>query len=127
MHTTTILVSKRDDAPVVLMTWQQRVNERDVLAAFEQVDRLLNESDGSCYVLVDIRSNPQFPIAATLKGAAFGPYRNRNMAEWLIVGVNPIARLIERTLTGVTKHDIVRWFDDETEALGYVRCVQDKV
>ncbi len=114
-----ILVSKRGDDPLVMMKWLSRVSESDVIAAFEQVDRLLSESDEPCYVLFDITSSLNFPISATLKGAAFGPYRNPHMIEWLIVGSNPIAHLIERTLTSVTGRDIVRWFENEAQALAH--------
>ena len=92
----------------------------DVTDAFKDINHLLNISSEPLFVIVDIRSNPNFPLSATLNGALFGPYRNPVLREWLIIGSNPLAHMIERILSEVTGRKNVRWFTTDADANAYV-------
>lgn len=121
------IVVERLNPAVIKMSWTKNVTNQDVSAGFRQVNDLLNALEQPSFVMVDILADPNFPIAATLTGALFGPYRNPNLREWLILGSNPAARFIERTLSGATGRLIVRWFDSQEQALAYVAQQVDRV
>jgi len=105
---------------VIQMVWSHKVNDQDVRNSFKLVNQLLEAANHPIFVAVDISADPNFPIAATLTGALFGPYRNPNLREWLIIGSNSAARFIERTLSGATGRVIVRWFESRAEVDVYV-------
>ena len=108
------------DLPIIRMTWDQHVHNQDVHHAFQRINALLNDSPVPLFALVDIRTNPSFPITATLDGALTGPYRNPRLKEWLIVGINPIAQMLEKIMASATGRRNVRWFENEQEAIAYV-------
>jgi len=116
----TVRIAQFGDTAALLMTWAHRVDSRDVHAAFKEIDRRLNESGAANYVVVDLRENPNFPLGATVQAAAFGPYRNPLLEEWLIIGSNPVARTISRILSATTRRSNVRWFDSEAEVHDYL-------
>lgn len=105
---------------VIQMTWSHKVNDKDVRNSFKEVNNLLSAASHPVFITVDISADPNFPIAATLTGALFGPYRNPNLREWLIIGSNTAAQFIERTLSGATGRVIVRWFETQSEVDAYV-------
>ncbi len=120
----TVTVEYNDALSSIRMTWQNQVINTDVQNAFEAINTYLQASDKPLYVIVDIRSNPTFPITATLNGALFGPYRSPMLKEWLILGTNPVARIIERTLKSVTGRSNVLWFDADDEVIDYLQKQQ---
>lgn len=110
------------DAPIhLLMTWQQAVLANDVREAFRHILDVLNKSHHPVFVVVDIRSNPRFPVTQTI-AEGIEPYRYENLAAWLIVGQNLLAKSIERVLTTITHRHAVRWFDTFDDALGFVEA-----
>lgn len=111
----------------VRMTWSSKVTDADVKNSFKDINDLLTAADHPLFVIVDILADPKFPIAATLTGALFGPYRNPNLREWLIIGSNNTARFIERTLSSTTGRVIVRWFSDTSEADAYISKMSQDV
>lgn len=104
---------------VAKMTWEARPSVNDVLHAFESLESYLQQRAAPLYVIVDIRSNPAFPLFATAR-AALPLYKNDSLAAWLIVGKNTAARAIENVLTQLTQRKNVYWFDDEAEALAFI-------
>ncbi len=122
----TVQVEPYTDHQAIKMTWNRQVEARDVLAAFHEITRLLGEMQPPVCVVVDLLANPQFPLTATINGALFGPYRDERLQSWLIVGGNPLARLIERTLKSVSGRSNVYWFATEDAALAYMtqQCQQ---
>ena len=111
----------------IKMTWASRVNDNDVKQSFKEIDKILSAAAHPMFVVVDITSNPNFPITATLTGALFGPHRNPKLREWLIIGSNTAAHFIERTLSGATGRIIVRWFETEAQVSAYIQQVRDNV
>lgn len=105
---------------IIKMLWSSKVNDGDVRSSFKEINNLLTVADHPMFVVVDITADPNFPIAATLTGALFGPYRNANLREWLIIGSNSAAHFIERTLSGATGRVIVRWFENASDVDTYV-------
>ncbi len=75
------VIVEHTNANVVKMTWLSKVSDRNVRASFREINNILSSSQNAMYVIVDILSDPKFPIGATLTGALFGPYRNPNLIE----------------------------------------------
>jgi hypothetical protein len=67
------------------------------------------------YVVVDILSNPQFPMLETIN-EAMTVQRNPKLGGWVVVGNSTLARLIATTLKNVSRRDNVRWFKDHDAA-----------
>lgn len=105
---------------IIKMSWSSKVSDGDVRNSFKEINNLLTVAEHPMFVVVDITADPNFPIAATLTGALFGPYRNPNLREWLIIGSNTAAHFIERTLSGATGRVIVRWFETQADVDAYV-------
>ena len=112
-----ITVDMLEDRRAIRMVWPHSVASGAVRDAFASVTQLLKQSDSPVYVLVDIRSEPNFPVVETAVHALAGPQRHANLAGWLVVGSSPAARKIEGMLTQVTGKQTVQWFDTEEEAL----------
>ncbi len=117
---TTVTIEQLANGNAIRMTWQRQVNAQDVERAFTAITDILKEASSPMYVVVDLLSNPNFPIGATLNAALFGPYRNPKLKEWLIIGSNSMAQFIERTLASVTGHRNVRWFKTQEEVSAYL-------
>ncbi len=112
----TVSVSRIEGHNAVKMTWQRSIAPTDVRAAFQQIVAFMEESEQPVHVVVDITSNPRFPLLDTIYGALV-PFRHRNMGFWLIIGSNRLAYTIERSLVSLTGHAIVRWLETEEDAL----------
>lgn len=121
----TVRVERIDHFPAMLMMWETHVREADVLDAFQTITDILEQSDTPMYCVVDLRRNPIFPLRATLHGALFGPYRNPKLKEWLVLGSNPLARTIEKTLSSVTGRKNVSWFMSYEAVLDYLQTQAD--
>lgn len=120
-HETTIHVCRMRRQAAIRMTWAHVVRAEDVRPAFETIVAMLNSSSTPLAVLVDITSEPDFPLVETMTQALIGPYQHANLSEWLIVGVTSKAHIIEEFLVKVTGRENVRWFDSESAALCYLR------
>jgi len=122
MSTPTVTIEPIAGYPALKMTWQHVVRESDVARAFQQITKVLDTSHRPIYVVVDLLSNPRFPITLTVQ-EALGPYRDPMLKEWLVVGSNWMAKAIESTLARITRHKNVRWFHSEADALAYLASV----
>ena len=120
MAQSTISVDSINNPHALRMVWHQDVQKSDVTWAFQQIETRLRNTDQPLYVIVDITAKPNFPLAATINAAMFGPYRNPQLKEWLIVGTNTMAKSIERVLAGSMGRKNVRWFETEDAALAYL-------
>lgn len=98
----------------LLMTWTARPNQRDVQQVFEAIRTHLNHSSHPIHIIVDIQSNPAFPLADTLHGA-LKPQTHTRMGKWLVIGTNHVARIIARTISSFYNSNI-EWMPDESAA-----------
>jgi hypothetical protein len=110
----------KDHDNAVLMTWQRQVQTEDVKVAFSQIMDHLKQKQTPLYVVVDILRNPNFPVGTTITAALLGPYRHPDLAAWLVVGSNWMAKSIERALANVTGRKNVLWFDTMEAALRHL-------
>ena len=117
----TVSIKPFEELCAVKMIWQHDVKASDVRTAFKDISRQQPCPDEPYYVLVDIRSDPQFPLAETIVSALAGPFRDPQLVEWVIIGSNQTAKLIEHMLTRIAKRANVVWFDTPDEAEDYVR------
>ena len=120
MAQSTVFVDAINNLPALRMVWRKDVLKSDVTSAFQQIETKLQNTDQPLFVIVDITAKPNFPLAATINAAMFGPYRNPQLKEWLIVGTNTMAKSIERVLAGSIGRKNVRWFETEDAALAYL-------
>lgn len=116
----TVIVEQQSE-DVIKMIWASRINDNDVRQSFKEIDKVLSAAARPMFVVVDISADPKFPLTATLTGALFGPQRNPNLREWLVIGSNDIAKFIDRTLTAITHRNLVRWFKNEAEVTAYIQ------
>lgn len=114
------------DLPAAILWWATHVSRDDVIPAFRQLNDIINLSPVPVYVFVDLRERPHFPLTDTLRGALEGPFRNPNLAEWLVIGSTPLAQTIGRTLSAITLRNNIRWFKDEPDAKAYLLQVLEK-
>jgi hypothetical protein len=117
----TVYVEPLDNHHAVKMIWQHQIVARDLRTAFGQIGEALAQTDEPLYVIVDLQSNPQFPIRATVE-EALPAYRHPNLKAWLILGHNRIGKLIESTLTALTRRQNVYWFNSEADAIAYIQA-----
>jgi hypothetical protein len=101
------------------MTWKRDVVEGDVKSAFQKIVTILDKSEKPIFVMVDLRQNPQFPLRTTII-EAMKAYKHPMLTAWLIVGTNSMAKIIEATLSSLTRRKNVYWFVTEQDALAYM-------
>jgi hypothetical protein len=121
LNETTIKVTLLEHEPVIYFQWGHLVFRDDVRPAFEQIDRLLDASPDPIYVLVDISSNPQFPLTETVNAAIQGPARHPKLKGWLVVGKSNMAQIIGRSINALTGKRNIQWFETYADALAFVR------
>ncbi|MEO8611403.1 MAG: hypothetical protein ABI690_26130 [Chloroflexota bacterium] len=119
---TTVNVEPIEKYPALKMTWQNTVVDADVAPAFRKIMKALDATNRPLYIVVDLLSNPRFPMMVTVQ-EALPCYRDPMLKEWLIVGSNWMAKAIEGTLSRITRHKNVRWFTTEAEAMAYLDSV----
>ncbi|MCA9905871.1 MAG: hypothetical protein KC547_18575 [Anaerolineae bacterium] len=119
---TGIRVEWLNEPQCIRMIWGHNVNERDVKSAFAQIQALLDEVSEPRCVLVDLSSEPNMPLGATVQNALWGPYRHPRLRTWLIIESRPnrVAHVAEKFLSGATGRQNVLWFTSEAEALDAV-------
>jgi hypothetical protein len=118
----TVSVEPIENYPALKMTWQHTVLDADVVTAFQKIMTALDATNRPLYVVVDLLSNPRFPMMVTVQ-EALPCYRDPMLKEWLVVGSNWMAKAIEGTLARITRHKNVRWFTTEADAIAYLNSV----
>jgi hypothetical protein len=110
---------------LIYIMLQKDVNERDTRNGFSSVSQILNGAQQPMFVVVDIRTNPDFPLASAVKAALEeGVYCHPMLQEWLVIGDNPLARVTEFLLKSATGRSNVRWFSTEAQLADYVALRQ---
>lgn len=117
---TTVPVTTVEGHHALLMRWGSAPEKRDVRDAFKTMTESLNASSVPLRVIVDVSSDPRFPLSETISGAFWGPFRNRMLTEWLVVGASGMAHTIGRALIGMSRRDNIRWFDTMDDAMSYL-------
>ena len=120
----TVYTAPVDGHRALLMQWSTAPDKGDVRDAFQQMTDFLDQSPTPLWVIVDVSANPRFPLSETITGAFWGPFRNKKLTEWLVVGANSTAHTIGRTLIGITRRDNIRWFGTMDEALAYLDGIE---
>lgn len=105
---------------IVLLNWQHDVDKNDVVQAFDDLRAFLKEASQPVHVIVDIRSDPGFPLQTTIANAMNDVYGHENLAEWLVVGENQFAKLIASVLERFRRRGNIQWLDSIEEAYIYV-------
>jgi hypothetical protein len=116
----TVWADRLEGLPAIKMVWTARPNVQDIRKAFSDITAHLSYDEQSLYVVVDISSNPRFPLFDTVIHCLTGPFKHENLREWLVVGDSPAARQIESLLSRVTGRSNIRWFGTEAQAMAYL-------
>lgn len=98
------------------LQWDSVVKEMDIAPAFQKLTKLLDDASGLVYVIVDLRANPNMPVAATMQETMAGPFRHENMGEWIVIGQNWRAEMIANVITKVGLRTNITWVKTEEEA-----------
>lgn len=96
----------------------------DTIAVFEVIVDVLDNSNAPVYIIVELLSNPHFPLKQTLSGA-MQAHSHPQMGKWLVVGSNRIAKLIGNVLTAFNNTGI-EWFKTDDEAMQYLESLLTK-
>lgn len=122
----TVSVMPIEGYPAWLLTWEQKVDKRDVAPAFRQLTQALDDSEGMIWVVVDLGKNPNLPLHETISSTLWGPSRHDKLRGWLVIGSNSTAQLIGRTLSKVTGRFNIQWFENMDQVLTHMQIVLDK-
>ncbi len=114
----TVSVERIEGYNALRMTWQRQVTETDVRDAFRKITDALENADEPTYMVVDLLSNPEFPMRVTVV-EALPAYRHPMLRQWLIVGSNRLAHMVETVLSGATRRKNVLWVSSEEEAVNH--------
>lgn len=122
---TVVLVPKISIEPLehwhaLLMTWSLRSNREDVNTAFHLVQKLLNQSPDSIFLVVDLRHNISLPISDMVHLALDGIYLHPKLKQCLVIGGNSQARAVGNILCKITGQDKIVWFADEEAVYSYL-------
>lgn len=98
--------------------WEGSPTVQDTRDAFQQINLFLDHSTGTVHLVVDIRNAKQFPLGATISRAS-SISLHKNMGNWLVIGSNPMAKVISRTMATFGKTNII-WFDTEEQAMAHL-------
>ena len=105
----------------IKLVWDSAITEQGVREGFSRVQAQLSESEAPQYIIMDVSTNPQFPLKETTAAALFGPYRHPMLREWLIVGECKQWHFVEQMLYRATNERKMRWFDTLDTAETYIR------
>ncbi len=103
-----------------LLVWTRNVLKEDVAPVFAELTQMLDTSPKPLWVIVDLRADPVFPFIETVTAALRGPFRHRNLREWLVVGANVQALIIGRTLSSLSSRTNIRWFTTISQAYAHM-------
>jgi len=124
MSRTNTVVVKSINQIAILMQWEATINPSDIMAAYTEIQRILEQATNPIYVVVDLTQNPQMPMRETLTGALFGPYGHPMLAQWLVAGQHNIGLMVARLLERTTGKKQVTWFNTIDDALKFVEQQQ---
>jgi|GEM_PF-6748295 len=114
-------VEGHDDAYWVV--WDKEIVDSDVFAAFDLLQCILNDADQPVNVLLDLRADPNMPVAITME-SILDPYRHVMLNKWLIIGTNWRAEMIVSVLRKLAMRDSTLWFDTVEEALDELQRIE---
>ena len=90
----------------------------DVFAAFQQAKMVLNQARYPMHVIVDLRENPDLPMALTVR-MIHQVNQSPMMAGWLLVGA-ALEHQMQGTQVSTYGRPPLYWFRTYEGALGYL-------
>lgn len=103
------------------LIWDAEVSVEDVAPAFRQLTAALDAASSAVHVMVDLRSDPHLPLAATTQETLAGPFRHPRMGEWLVIGTNWRAEVVANVISKVGLRMNIRWYATEEDALNHLK------
>jgi len=123
--TPTITVEPINGYDILQMTWGPQVEEHDIAVAFRTIASFLKQSTQRIDVIVDISSNPHFPMQTVISETLGGPFNHPQMGMWVVVGVSRAAHIVANVLSRLGSRDRVFRFATQQEALSYLAVPHD--
>ncbi len=114
-----VRVTSLDAHNNLLMSWPTYIEKGSIQPAFRTIKDYLERALLPIYILVDLQKDPQFPMSDTILGA-FQAFGHPKLAEWIVFGANPRAKMIGQALVTMTQRNNILWFDTQEEALSYL-------
>lgn len=108
------------------LRWNKQVIEADIAPAFHKLTAALDAANSPVYVIVDLRQDPNMPVAATMQETMAGPFRHENMGHWLVIGQNWRAEMIANVITKVGLRTNITWVKTEDEAFAHLEKLATK-
>ena len=118
----TVQVESIEGYNALRMRWDSKPVARDVRSAFGHIMDVLGKVDKPVNIIVDIQSDPQFPLGATITGGSRA-HIHRQMGYWLVIGENHLAKVIANTMARVAQRKIL-WFSTEGEAMAHLESFE---
>ena len=126
MSTPTIIVELIADYNILKMIWGPQVEEHDIAVAFRSIASTLKKSEYPIDVIVDISSNPHFPMQTVISEALSGPFNYPHMGTWVVVGTSRAAHIVSNVLNRLSGQEKVFRFSTQEEALSHLAAHQNR-
>lgn len=111
--------------PALMMTFEHQVQEKDLVAAFEDVVAAFEAADRKLFLVLDLTKKPQLDVLEVVT-AATPAFRHPGSAKWLMIGDSGLGHVIESKLITLTRRQsAVNWFETEAEAFDYLRIIDE--
>lgn len=124
VSTPTITVEPIAGCNILKMTWGAEIDEHDIAVAFRAVASELRKAQQPIHVIVDISSNPRFPMQTVISETLGGLFNQPQMGTWVVVGVSRAAHIVTNVLNRLGHRDKVFRFATEEEALSHLAARQ---
>ena len=126
MSDTTVTVVHDTETNAIRMYWKHTVDIGDVQVAFRLVQDILDRVDNPASVVIDLLSDPNFPLLTTLNCLVSGPLQHPQAREWLVVGSNSQVRIFAKTLADMDRTArTVRWFATDAQLQAHLGHLAD--
>lgn len=115
---TTVEILDTELENVYCMRWGSQPSVVNVNHAFDVLKLHLHNATSAVTIIVDIRSDPNFPLQVTGR-RALAITRHPDFEQWMVVGSNRSAQMISNVLKSVVNAKI-SWFESCEDALAHL-------
>ncbi len=115
---TVVVKTLENQSPHLLMTWNTKPEDEDVLDAFTRIREHINRVRQQVCIIVDITASPNYNLRFTF-AEALQIQKLPYPPCWLMVGKNRLSAYIARLLGAMEKAHI-EWFNTYDEAVSFI-------
>ena len=115
---TVVVKTLENQSPHLLMTWNTKPEDEDVLDAFTRIREHINRVRQQVCIIVDITASPNYNLRLTF-AEALQIQKLPYPPCWLMVGKNHLSAYIARLLEAMGRAHI-EWFNTYDEAVSFI-------